>query len=327
MKSILENNIESFAIGVFQTMDWEYVYGLAIAPEAEQSERESFEQVVLITRLRKVVARLNPAIPENAREQAIQKILRIYSPDLLHNNETFHRYLVEKVKVPYQQDGYERSYEVTLIDFEHPLNNEFLAVNQFTVAEKNQTKRPDIVLFVNGLPLVVIELKNAADENATSYKAYEQIQTYKATIPGLFTYNAVCVISDGMECKAGSLSAGYNRFMTWKSEDGRKEASRFIPQLEVLLKGMLNPSTLLDLVRNFIVFEKSVKPSPQPSPNRRGGMGGGTGTGEGIRQVVTEKKLAAVRQEAWRFLQGASPCWVRQNQPPISSLAGMEAMT
>ena len=198
-----ENNIEQYSIEILHLLGWEYLHGLAIAPEAEQSERESFEQVVLINRLRKVVARLNPTIPESAREQAIQKVLRIYSPDLLHNNETFHQYLVEKVKVPYQQDGYERSYEITLIDFEHPLNNEFLVVNQFTVAEKNQTKRPDIVLFVNGLPLVVVELKNAADENATTYKAYEQIQTYKATIPSLFTYNAVCVISDGMECKAG----------------------------------------------------------------------------------------------------------------------------
>jgi type I site-specific restriction-modification system R (restriction) subunit/very-short-patch-repair endonuclease len=290
MKSITENAIEESAIKTLQSLAWEHIHGLAIAPEAEQAERERYEQVALVDRLRKVVARLNPIIPESAREQAIQKVLRIYSPDLLHNNETFHQYLVEKIKIPYQQDGYERSYEVALIDFENPENNEFLAVNQFTVSERGQTKRPDIVLFVNGLPLVVIELKNAADQNATIYKAYEQIQTYKATIPSLFTYNAICVISDGMECKAGSVSAGYNRFMTWKSEDGRKEASKFVPQLEVLLKGMLNPFTLLDLVRNFIVFEKSVKPSPQPSPDGRGG------TDTGIRQVVTEKKLAAYHQ-------------------------------
>lgn len=280
MIKISENNIETFAIETLQSIGWEYIHGLAIAPEAEQSERESFEQVILIQRLRKVVSRLNPAIRESAREQAIQKVLRIYSPDLLHNNETFHQLLVEKVKIPYQQDGYERSYEVTIIDFEHPLNNEFLAVNQFTVVEKNQNKRPDVILFVNGIPLVVIELKNAVDVNATTYKAYEQLQTYKATIPSLFTYNAICVISDGMECKAGSLSAGFNRFMTWKSEDGRKEASRFIPQLEVLLKGMLNPTTLLDLVRNFIVFEKTKRSDSKT----------------GITQVVTEKKLAAYHQ-------------------------------
>jgi type I restriction enzyme, R subunit len=297
MKEITENKIEAFAIETLQSLGWEYVHGLAIAPEAESAERESFEQIILINRLRRCIARLNPDIPESAREQAIQKVLRIYSPDLLHNNETFHQYFIEKVRVPYQQDGYERSYEVALVDFANPLNNEFLVVNQYIIIEKNpasggagQNKRPDILLFINGIPLVVIELKNAADENTTVRKAYEQIQTYKATIPSLFTYNAVCVISDGMECRAGSVSAGFSRYMTWKSADGRKEASRFIPQLEILLKGMLNPTTLLDLIRNFIVFEKSVKPSPHPSPNGRGNEGAG------IKQVVTEKKLAAYHQ-------------------------------
>jgi type I restriction enzyme, R subunit len=287
MKEITENKIEEFAIETLQSLGWEYVHGLAIAPEAESAERESFEQIILINRLRRCIARLNPDIPESAREQAIQKVLRIYSPDLLHNNETFHQYFIEKVRVPYQQDGYERSYEVALVDFANPLNNEFLVVNQYIIIEKNpasggagQNKRPDILLFINGIPLVVIELKNAADENTTVRKAYEQIQTYKATIPSLFTYNAVCVISDGMECRAGSVSAGFSRYMTWKSADGRKEASRFIPQLEILLKGMLNPTTLLDLIRNFIVFEKSKK----------------TDAKTGLMQVVTEKKLAAYHQ-------------------------------
>jgi type I restriction enzyme R subunit len=210
----------------------------------------------------------------------VQKVLRIYSPDLLHNNETFHQFLIEKVKIPYHQDGYERSYEVALIDFGNPSNNEFLVVNQYMIIENNQNKRPDILLFINGIPIVLIELKNASDENATIRKAFDQIQTYKATIPGLFTYNAVCIISDGMECRAGSVSAGFSRYMTWKSADGRKEASRFIPQLEILIKGMLNPTTLLDLVRNFIIFEKTKKKDPKT----------------GITQVETEKKLAAYHQ-------------------------------
>lgn len=280
MKPITEDKIETFAIEVLQSMGWEYVHGLAIAPGAEQAERENFEQIVLVDRLCKSVSVLNPTIPYDAQEQAIQKVLRIYSPELLHNNETFHQLLVEKVKIPYQQDGFERSYEVALIDFENPLNNEFLCVNQYTIVEKNQNKRPDVLLFVNGLPLVVIELKNAADENATMRKAFDQLQTYKSTIPSLFTYNAICVISDGMECKAGSVSAGYSRYMTWKTADGKKEASRFIPQLEILLKGMLNPSTLLDLVRNFIVFEKSKKEDAKT----------------GITQIETVKKLAAYHQ-------------------------------
>ncbi|MEM0542607.1 type I restriction endonuclease subunit R [Flavobacterium sp. j3] len=280
MKPITEDKIETFALEVLQSMGWEYVHGLMLAPGAEQAERESFEQIVLVERLRKSVAVLNPNILHDAQEQAIQKVLRIYSPELLHNNETFHQLLVEKVKIPYQQDGFERSYEVALIDFENPLNNEFLCVNQYTIVEKNQNKRPDVLLFVNGLPLVVIELKNAADENATMRKAFDQLQTYKSTIPSLFTYNAICVISDGMECKAGSVSAGYSRFMTWKTADGKKEASRFIPQLEILLKGMLNPSTLLDLVRNFIVFDKSKKEDAKT----------------GITQIETVKKLAAYHQ-------------------------------
>lgn len=287
MNPITESNIETFAIETLQSLGWDYIHGAAIAPEAESSERESFEQILLTHRLRRAIARINPGIPQSAQEQAIQKVLRIYSPDLPHNNETFHQYLIEKVKVPYQQDGYERSYEVALVDFAEPSNNEFLAVNQYTIVERNpasggagQNKRPDILLFVNGIPVVVIELKNASDENATIRKAYDQIQTYKATIPSLFTYNAVCVISDGMECKAGSVSAGFSRYMTWKTEDGRKEASRFMPQLEILLKGMLNPATLLDLIRNFIVFEKSRKEDAKT----------------GLTQVVTEKKLAAYHQ-------------------------------
>ncbi|TKT84594.1 type I restriction endonuclease subunit R [Dyadobacter frigoris] len=280
MKPITEDKIETFAIEILQLIGWEYIHGLALAPGAERSERENFEQIILVDRLRKSVAVLNPGIPADAQELAIQKVLRIYSPEMLHNNETFHQLLVEKVKIPYQQDGFERSYEVALVDFEDRMNNEFLCVNQYIIIENGQNKRPDLLLFANGIPLVVIELKNAADQNATIRKAYDQLQTYKATIPSLFTYNAICVISDGMACKAGSISAGYSRYMNWKSADGKKEASRFIPQLEILLKGMLNPDTLLDLVRNFIVFEKNKKEDPKT----------------GITQIETVKKLAAYHQ-------------------------------
>ncbi|MCL4550130.1 MAG: type I restriction endonuclease subunit R [Bacteroidetes bacterium] len=293
MPKITESNIESFAIEQLQSLGWEYIHGLAIAPGAEQSERENFEQIILIDRLRKSLSIINPQIPKEAQEQAIQKVLRIYSPELLHNNEEFHKLLVEKVKIPYQQDGYERSYEVALIDFDNLENNQFLVVNQFTVVEKNQNKRPDIILFVNGLPLVVIELKNVADENATIDSAFNQIQTYKVFIPSLFIYNAFCVISDGLECKAGSISAGFNRFMAWKTSDGQKEASRFAPQLEVLIKGMLNPKTLLDIVRNFIVFQKIKKVEPV-AKSRIEEFGKDSKTG--ITQIHTEKILSAYHQ-------------------------------
>jgi type I restriction enzyme R subunit len=145
MAAITENNIEAFAIEQLQSHGWQYVHGLAIAPGAEQQERESFEQIILIDRLRKSVAALNPHIPAAAQEQVIQKILRIYSPDLLHNNETFHQYLVEGVKIPYQQDGFERSHEIKLLDFENAPANQFLVVNQYTIIENGQNKRPDLI--------------------------------------------------------------------------------------------------------------------------------------------------------------------------------------
>jgi type I restriction enzyme R subunit len=280
MKSITEDNIETFAIEQLRSLGWEYVHGLSIAPGAEKQERESFEEIVLTGRLRKAIAILNPDIPENAREQALQKVARIYSPDLLHNNEEFHRMMVEGVKIPYQKDGFERGYDVKLVDFENSFNNQFLVINQYTIIEKDKNKRPDLLLFINGIPVVIIELKNAADENATIERAFNQIDTYKATIPSLFTYNAICVISDGHECKAGSLSASIGRYMVWKSADGVKDASRFRPQLETVLVGMLNTDTVLNLIRNFIVFEKTKKEDAKT----------------GLIQVVTEKKLAAYHQ-------------------------------
>jgi type I restriction enzyme, R subunit len=280
LKPITENIIEASTIEILQSQGWEYANGKEISPEGLFCERESFNEVILISRLRNAVRQINPHIPEDAQEAAIQKILRISSPDLLHNNEEFHRLLIEKVKIPYQHDDYERSHEVALIDFEHPVNNQFLVVNQYTIVENNQNKRPDVLLFVNGIPLVVIELKNAAGENADILSAFKQIQTYKTIIPGLFTFNSICVISDGLECRAGSVSSDLNRYMAWKSADGIKDASRFKPQLETLLKGMFQPAILLDLVRNFIVFEKSKKEDIKT----------------GLIQIQTEKKLAAYHQ-------------------------------
>lgn len=280
MKPITENIIELSAIEQLQTQGWEYANGRDLSPEGMFCERDNYQQIILTNRLRSTIARINAHIPQEVQETAVQRVLRIYSPELLHNNEEFHKLLVEKVKIPYQENGYERSHEVALIDFENVENNEFLAVNQYTIIENNQNKRPDVILFVNGIPMVVIELKNASDENANMLSAYKQIQTYKAIIPSLFTFNAICIISDGLECKAGSISADMSRYMTWKTADGLKEASRFKPQLETLLKGMLQPSTLLDLVRNFIVFEKTKKED----------------TKTGLIQIFTEKKLAAYHQ-------------------------------
>ena len=280
MSKLTESAIEELTINLLEGQGYKYIYAPNIAPDGEKPERRDYGEVLLIARLEEAVRRINSKLPPAALQTAIKDVQRINSPDLLTNNETFHRLLTEGVKVSIQKDGQERGEIVWLIDFAKPDNNDFLVANQFRVIENNQNKRPDLVLFVNGLPLVVIELKNAADENATIRAAWRQIETYKKTIPSLFTTNAFTVVSDGLEAKAGSLSAGFSRFMTWKSSDGKTEAPALVSQLEPLIKGMLNKATLLDLVRHFIVFEKSRKEDPKT----------------GIISISTVKKLAAYHQ-------------------------------
>ena len=280
MTKLTESAIEDYAINLFEQQGYSYIYGPDIAPDTEASERQRYDEVLLVGRLEKALSRINPSIPPAQLQTALKEVQRIHSPDLLTNNETFHRLLTEGVTVSHQQDGNERGSLVSLIDFANPENNDFAVVNQFTVIENHQNKRPDLILFVNGIPLVVIELKNATDENATIKSAYQQLETYKKTIPSLFSSNAFLVISDGLEAKAGSLSAGLTRFMAWKTTDGKVEASHLVSQLETLIKGMLNKATLLDLVRHFIVFEKSKKEDPNT----------------GIISIHTVKKVAAYHQ-------------------------------
>jgi type I restriction enzyme R subunit len=276
MTDITESAIETFAIGLLEQSGYHYIHGPSMAPDSDTPERGSFEEVLLIDRLRKALGRINSSVPPDCREDAIKQIQRIVSPELIANNEAFHRLLTEGIKVTFRKDGHDRGDFVWLVDFKNPENNDFLVVNQFTVVENNVNKRPDMILFINGLPLVVMELKNPADENATVTSAFKQLQTYKQAIPGLFTYNAVMVASDGLTARAGSISAGLNRFMAWKTTDGMKEASPLIGQLETLIKGMLNKHTLLDLIRHFIVFEKSKKEDPE----------------SGVITIQTVKKLA-----------------------------------
>ena len=256
---ITESAVEKFTVELLEKQGYDYYYGPDIAPDGDTPARQSFEDVLLLEKLKEAVARINPTIPADAREDAIKQLQRINSPELIANNETFHRMLTEGVKVTYRKDGEDRGDLVWLIDFNDPEKNDFAVVNQLTVVENNVNKRPDVVLFVNGLPLVVIELKNPADENATVHSAFKQLQTYKQVIPTLFTYNGFLVVSDGLEAKAGSISADFSRFMAWKSSDGKVEASPLVGQLETLIKGMLNKTTLLDLIRHFIVFEKTKK--------------------------------------------------------------------
>lgn len=274
-----ENEIEQLSIDLLKQQGFTYLNGTDIAPDSSTSERQTFEEVILKERLDNAVRRINSTIPIDAQQDAVKQVMRIASPDVLSNNETFHRLLTEGIPVTKRVDGQERGDRVFLIDFENPLNNEFLVVNQFTIVENGVNKRPDIILFVNGLPLVVIELKNATDDQTTIQSAFRQIETYKAMISSLFTFNAFSVISDGLEAKAGTISAGLSRFMAWKTTDGISEASKQISQLETLIKGMLQPTVLLDLVRHFVVFEKFRKEDA-----------------DGIITVQTVKKLAAYHQ-------------------------------
>jgi type I restriction enzyme R subunit len=277
---ITESEIEKFAIELLERQGYQYIYAPDIAPDSDTPERERFEDVLLLERLRKAVGRINPDIPADAREDAIRQVRRLNSPELISNNEAFHRMLTEGINVSYRKDGADRGDLVWLVDFKDSENNDFLVANQFTVVENDKNKRPDIILFVNGLPLVVIELKNPADKSATVRSAFRQLQTYKQTIPSLFAYNGFMVISDGLEARSGSLSAGFTRFMAWKSSDGRGEASPLIGQLETLIKGMLEKTTLLDILRHFIVFEKSKKED----------------SATGIITIQTVKKLASYHQ-------------------------------
>jgi type I restriction enzyme, R subunit len=280
MKPIHESEVELYALEELQALGYGYLAGPDLLPDGPTPERKDPSEVILVGRLRQALAWINPQIPEHAREDALKKVLGIHSPDLLANNEAFHRFLTEGVPVTYRKDGDERPDLAWLVDFKDPTSNDFQAVNQFTVIEGSQHKRPDIVLFVNGLPLVVVELKNPADENATVAKAFEQIQTYKATIPTLFTTNALCVISDGLDSRAGTVSSDFARFMAWKTADGKEEASRRVPQLETLIRGMLRPDILLDLVQHFVVFEKTRREDLKT----------------GLLSVVTVKKVAAYHQ-------------------------------
>ncbi|NMC29812.1 MAG: type I restriction endonuclease subunit R [Pelolinea sp.] len=260
MSNLSESEIEEIALRLLRDKNG---YALAYGPnllEGAHPER-TFTEVILKSRLRAAIDRINPRIPEAAREDAFKKVLRTSALTVIDNNEAFHHLLTEGVDVTFSVgDGKSRTDKVWLVDFEHPESdkNEFLAVNQVTVVENNINKRPDIVLFINGLPLVVIELKNAADEKADVQAAFHQIQTYQQVIPSLFTFTAFEVISDGWFAKAGTISSDYSRFMEWKSVDGAHVVdSKHQSELEPLVKGLLNKTTLLDVLRHFIVFEKS----------------------------------------------------------------------
>ena len=252
-----ESEVEESALTWLQEAGWSVAYGPALAPGELFAERADFGQMVLEGRLRDALARLNPDLPAEAVDDAFRKLLRPEGPTLEAQNRAFHRMLVGGVTVEYRtREGEIRGAQARSVDFEDVGANDWLAVNQFSVTENKRTRRPDVVLFVNGLPLGVVELKNAGDPDATIWSAFHQLQTYKAEIPSLFVFNELLVVSDGLEARVGSLTAGREWFKPWRTITGEGLADSKLPELQVVIEGLLAPRRLLDMVRDFVVFEE-----------------------------------------------------------------------
>ena len=252
-----ESTVEYAALTWFGELGYAVGRGTDFAPGEPDSERNSFAEVVLPGRLRVAIARLNPTIPEEAREDALRKVLRVGTPALIQTNRAFHKMLRDGVPVEYPRpDGSIAGDHVRLLDLSNAQANDWLAVNQFTVTEGQHNRRPDIVVFVNGLPLGLIELKNAADEDATIWSAYAQLQTYKAQIPTLMHYNAALVVSDGLQARMGSVTANQEWFKVWRTIDGVGDAEPGSLELETLIRGVFDRERFLDLLHHFIVFEE-----------------------------------------------------------------------
>ncbi|MFM6157584.1 MAG: type I restriction endonuclease subunit R, partial [Sphaerospermopsis kisseleviana] len=251
-----ESIIEQATLDWLSELGYTTLNGTEIAPDVPQTERQEYNEVILINRLQNALQTINPHIPFHTIQEAIKKITRTETPILYENNRRFHKYLTDGVDVEYQQNGQTQYKQVQLIDFDNIDNNDWLVVNQFRVKETGKTARiPDVVIFINGLPIAVIELKNAADENATIKGAFNQLQTYKNDISCLFPYNEILVVSDGIKARVGTLTADWERFMPWRTIDGENIISQGQAELETIIKGIFNQTTILDILRYFIVFE------------------------------------------------------------------------
>ncbi|MDD4353488.1 MAG: type I restriction endonuclease subunit R [Candidatus Nanoarchaeia archaeon] len=275
MTKIFESTIEEFVIELLQNQSWQY-----LSPEDQENERAELYEVILKKRFKDAIDRINPNATDEMKVQALGQILNFPSQNLIDNNEYFHRLLTEGIEVEVMAEDGIKGDKIYLVDFDNIDNNDFVACNQFTIIENNITKRPDIILFINGLPLVIIELKNPVDENATIQKAYTQLQNYKNATPSLFYYNSILIASDGLDAKAGTISSDLSRFLAWKSKDGFNDEKNIVPQIETMVKGMLNRKNILDLISHFIVFEKNKKEDVKT----------------GLSLVETIKKIAAYHQ-------------------------------
>lgn len=255
-KAIAESDFEELMIDFLKEQGYKYVPGPTISPDGESPERETYSDVILKSRLHKMMAAINPGLSASLIEDAVRKISSISSNSLITANMDFHEMLIQGVRLESKRkDGTIAGEFVKIIDFDNPNNNEFLAVNQFTVINEGKERRPDVILFVNGLPLVVIELKNPADEKATIHNAHVQIQNYKNDMPQLFYFNEGCIIADGVFTEVGTISSGYQHFVEWKSMESEGENDPLLSTTELMVQRMLNKTTFLDLIKNFTVFD------------------------------------------------------------------------
>jgi len=253
---VFESHVEQALIEWLQEIGYSYANGADISPGGIASERYAFDEVILRDRLYRALRRINSYLPDEAIEEGMRKIVTLLHPGLLDNNHDFYRYVTQGIDVPIRQDDSSyRTEKLWVFDRKNLDNNDWLAVNQFTIIENKHNRRPDVILFINGLPLVVIELKNPAKENATIEAAWNQLNTYKNDIPSLMAYNSFLIVSDGLAAKAGSLTASLDHYTFWKTSDGINKAHDRVPQLEVLTCGMLNKTTILDIIHNFTMFQ------------------------------------------------------------------------
>ena len=255
-RGVTESVVEQAALAWLESSGWIVANGPGIAPDTPGAERAEYCEVVLEGRLRDALTRLNPGLSTDALEDAFRRLTRPEGATLEARNRAFHRMLVDGVTVEYRRDnGAIRGAQAQVIDFDDSANNDWLTVNQFTVVENKHERRPDIVLFVNGLPLGLIELKNPADEDATIWTAWQQLQTYKAELPELFAFNVALIVSDGVEARIGTLTAGREWCKPWRTVTGENLADPHLPQLQVMIAGVCDQHRFLTLVRDFVVFE------------------------------------------------------------------------
>ena len=278
MEKLTENSIEQSIIDQLVNQGYTYFNGTAISPIGENPQRESFSSVLLENHFKDSLKKLNPTLPESARLEAYQKVINLGTEDIMENNERFHTLLTNGVIVEYTKEGRTKGINVSLLDVTNPENNNFWVVNQLVVKENNNEKRFDVVIYVNGLPLVFIELKSATSEKATLRRAFDQIKNYKKAVPRIFYYNAICVISDGIDAGTSSVSAPFSRYLSWKTP--KEVANEVRTELQILTEFMLNKKTLVELLRYCTVFEKEEKKDEET----------------GIISQVKIKKVAAYHQ-------------------------------